>query len=60
MSDGGNFDPCECVWSHEMAMQRLMNLVCHFICVYCYLAAYWAELSGIVTRYSSVVLTLLI
>ena len=25
MADG--FDPCECVWSHENAMQRLMNLV---------------------------------
>jgi hypothetical protein len=25
MADG--FDPCECVWSHEMAMQRLMNLL---------------------------------
>jgi len=27
MGDNGNFDPCECVWSHEMAMQRLMNLL---------------------------------
>jgi hypothetical protein len=26
MADG-NFDPCECVWNHEMAMQRLMNLL---------------------------------
>jgi hypothetical protein len=24
---GGGMDPCECVWSHEMAMQRLMNLL---------------------------------
>lgn len=24
MSD---FDPCECVWNHETAMQRLMNLL---------------------------------
>jgi len=27
MADGSNFDPCECVWNHEMAMQRLMNLL---------------------------------
>ena len=26
MADGG-FDPCECIWNHENAMQRLMNLV---------------------------------
>ena len=26
MADG-NFDPCECVWSHDAAMQRLLNLV---------------------------------
>ncbi|KAG0710661.1 Small integral membrane protein 14 [Chionoecetes opilio] len=26
MSDGG-FDPCECVWSHEMAMRRLLSLL---------------------------------
>jgi len=26
MADGG-MDPCECVWNHEMAMQRLMNLL---------------------------------
>jgi len=26
MADGG-FDPCECVWNHESAMQRLMNLL---------------------------------
>ena len=25
MADG--FDPCECVWNHEHAMQRLINLV---------------------------------
>ena len=26
MSSGG-YDPCECVWSHENAMRRLINLV---------------------------------
>ena len=26
MADGG-FDPCDCIWNHENAMQRLMNLV---------------------------------
>lgn len=26
MADGG-MDPCECVWNHEMAMQRLLNLL---------------------------------
>ncbi|XP_013782563.1 small integral membrane protein 14-like [Limulus polyphemus] len=26
MADGG-FDPCECVWSHEHAMQRLISLL---------------------------------
>lgn len=26
MADGG-FDPCECIWNHENAMQRLMNLL---------------------------------
>ncbi|XP_064612145.1 small integral membrane protein 14-like [Liolophura sinensis] len=25
MSDG--FDPCECVWTHEHAMQRLLNML---------------------------------
>ncbi|XP_021353949.1 small integral membrane protein 14-like [Mizuhopecten yessoensis] len=25
MADG--FDPCECVWNHEHAMQRLINLL---------------------------------
>ncbi|XP_067680151.1 small integral membrane protein 14-like [Haliotis asinina] len=26
MADGG-FDPCECIWNHENAMQRLINLL---------------------------------
>ncbi|KAG7169614.1 small integral membrane protein 14-like [Homarus americanus] len=26
MADGG-FDPCECIWSHEMAMRRLLSLL---------------------------------
>ena len=26
MAEGG-FDPCECIWSHEAAMRRLMGLV---------------------------------
>lgn len=26
MADGG-FDPCECVWNHEGAMQRLLNML---------------------------------
>jgi hypothetical protein len=26
MADGG-MDPCECVWNHEMSMQRLLNLL---------------------------------
>lgn len=26
MGDEG-FDPCECIWSHEMAMRRLLSLV---------------------------------
>ncbi|CAL4085956.1 unnamed protein product, partial [Meganyctiphanes norvegica] len=26
MADGG-FDPCECVWSHEFAMRRLLSLL---------------------------------
>ena len=30
MADGG-FDPCECVWNHESAMQRLLNLVIYYI-----------------------------
>lgn len=24
---GDEFDGCECVWSHELAMQRLLNFV---------------------------------
>jgi hypothetical protein len=28
MSDGdGGFDPCECIFSHEMAMRRLLSLL---------------------------------
>ena len=28
MAEGGeDFDPCECVWSHENAMRRLIGLV---------------------------------
>jgi len=28
MADGGDgFDPCECMFSHEMAMRRLLNLL---------------------------------
>jgi len=23
----GDFDPCECIWNHEHAMQRLLNLL---------------------------------
>lgn len=30
MADG--FDPCECVWNHEHAMQRLINLVSVYDC----------------------------
>ncbi|XP_041347944.1 small integral membrane protein 14-like [Gigantopelta aegis] len=26
MADG-EFDPCECIWNHETAMQRLINLL---------------------------------
>uniref|UniRef100_A0A1W7R9K0 Small integral membrane protein 14 n=1 Tax=Hadrurus spadix TaxID=141984 RepID=A0A1W7R9K0_9SCOR len=26
MAEGG-FDPCECIWSHEQAMQRLISLL---------------------------------
>ncbi|KAB7498533.1 Small integral membrane protein 14, partial [Armadillidium nasatum] len=26
MADSG-FDPCECVWSHEMAMRRLLSIL---------------------------------
>ncbi|KAJ8984840.1 hypothetical protein NQ317_013041 [Molorchus minor] len=25
--EGGGFDPCECIWSHEMAMRRLLNVL---------------------------------
>jgi len=25
--DGDGFDPCECMFSHEMAMRRLLNLL---------------------------------
>ncbi|GAB1597784.1 small integral membrane protein 14-like [Argonauta hians] len=24
---GGSFDPCECIWSHENAMRRLIQLL---------------------------------
>lgn len=27
MGDEGGFDPCECVWGHEMAMRRLLSLL---------------------------------
>jgi len=27
MADGGDFDPCECIFSHEMAMRRLLSLL---------------------------------
>ncbi|XP_057365215.1 small integral membrane protein 14-like [Daphnia carinata] len=27
MSDPGGFDPCECLWNHELAMQRLISLL---------------------------------
>ncbi|CAG7732989.1 unnamed protein product [Allacma fusca] len=23
----GDFDPCECVWSHELATRRLINMI---------------------------------
>ena len=26
----GDFDPCECVWSHEHAMRRLINMVSYY------------------------------
>ncbi|KAK3887848.1 hypothetical protein Pcinc_008073 [Petrolisthes cinctipes] len=26
MADGG-FDPCECIWSHDMAMRRLLSIL---------------------------------
>lgn len=28
MDDEG-FDPCECMWNHDMAMQRLLSIVSH-------------------------------
>jgi len=27
MDNPGDFDPCECVWSHELATRRLINLI---------------------------------
>ncbi|KAF2880312.1 hypothetical protein ILUMI_25870 [Ignelater luminosus] len=27
MGDEGGFDPCECIWGHEMAMRRLLSLL---------------------------------
>jgi len=24
---GGGFNPCECIWNHEMAMRRLLNVL---------------------------------
>ena len=27
MSEGDGFDPCECIFSHEMAMRRLLSLL---------------------------------
>ena len=27
MADESGFDPCECVWGHEMAMRRLISLL---------------------------------
>lgn len=29
--DGGGMDPCECVWSHELATRRIINMVRNFI-----------------------------
>ncbi|PAA66179.1 hypothetical protein BOX15_Mlig021994g1 [Macrostomum lignano] len=29
MAEGGGFDPCECLYGHESAMQRLLNLLRH-------------------------------
>jgi len=25
--DGGSFDGCECIWSHELAARRLINMI---------------------------------
>jgi len=27
MDGAGDFDPCECVWSHELATRRLINMI---------------------------------
>lgn len=27
MGDEAGFDPCECIWGHEMAMRRLISLL---------------------------------
>ena len=27
MGDQGGFDPCECIFNHEMAMRRLLSLL---------------------------------
>ena len=27
MADGGGWDPCECIFNHEMAMRRLLSLL---------------------------------
>jgi hypothetical protein len=27
MADGSGFDPCECIYGHESAMQRLLNML---------------------------------
>jgi len=27
MDGPGDFDPCECVWSHELATRRLINMI---------------------------------
>ena len=29
-----DFDPCECIWNHENAMQRLINMVSITLHVY--------------------------
>lgn len=33
MSDP-NFDPCECIWNHELAMRRLISLVWRVTCFF--------------------------
>ncbi|XP_060528642.1 small integral membrane protein 14 [Cylas formicarius] len=25
--DAGSFDPCACIWNHELAMRRLLNVL---------------------------------